>query len=927
MRLVHYMLILALSFCVLAAGCGWVSDRVASPVEGGAGGPSENAADQGAAWGAQGLPSLAEIAAELDGRKRESFTPVEGHRDGADFDPALFNSNVVPTPPSATYTPSYDPPQSVLTDLALAIYTFALPAYTGGPVALKLSWSDRPAQGDIFIGLGNWDKMTWQWFLPPADDSAAFPDLSPFIRNDDLCVAVVAVTGTGTFVLDELQFVVQQPPVADLQVDVDSGQPPLTVNFDAGGSHDPDSPITDFEWDLDGDGEFNEPGAEEAARGFSSTAFEYTDVGTYTVKVRVTDKTGDKDTAQREINVTQGQPPVADLLATPDAGNKPLAVSFDASGSIHPDGAIADFEWDFDGNGIFNETDNGEDLARGSSTPPAFIYINVGTYDVTVRVTDEDNDSDTAIAQINVTNTPPNADLQATPTSGPAPLSVDFDATGSTDPGGTITDYEWDFDGDGTYNGSGAEADARGNATPPTYQYALPGIYTPQVRVTDDDAAQDVAQATVVANNDPPSADLQADVTDGDPPLAVTFDASASSDPDGSISDFEWDFDGDGAFNEPGVEADARGSSTPVAYTYTDPGTFNAKVRVSDNFGITDTATLDIIVRGWAMITIDDPGLDPAAYSYLSFAVIGGHPAMAAWYSADSADHIRYMYSSTTTGSSESDWTVIEVPSVGNSGRELSLAEIGGSPAIASYDGFLTDLMYQRATNTGASADDWSASITIDDNNHTGRRPKLLEVSGNPAIFYRHNSESTVKYTRSTTPTGAAPGDWITPIDLAGPAGNATNTHGFAIINGNPAVLYYHWAKPNDTLHFQRSSTSTGEIDADWGTFFNLDTASGNGNWIHRLVEIDGNPAAIFQGGNYYFLHYFRATDTDGTAWGSVVTVDGSSSPSWMSLAQVGSNPAIAYQDNENDLIYVRSTTVDGGNAADWDNKETLEIH
>ena len=41
----------------------------------------------------------------------------------------------------------------------------------------------------------------------------------------------------------------------------------------------------------------------------------------------------------------------------------------------------------------------------------------------------------------------------ATPTSGPAPLDVDFDASGSSDPNGDpITAYKWDFDGDGQFD-------------------------------------------------------------------------------------------------------------------------------------------------------------------------------------------------------------------------------------------------------------------------------------------------------------------------------------------------------------------------------------------------------------------------------------------------------------------------------------------
>ena len=54
-------------------------------------------------------------------------------------------------------------------------------------------------------------------------------------------------------------------------------------------------------------------------------------------------------------------------------------------------------------------------------------------------------------------NQPPTAVATATPTTGPAPLTVTFDGTGSTDPdGGDTLTYAWDLDGDGAYDDSTA---------------------------------------------------------------------------------------------------------------------------------------------------------------------------------------------------------------------------------------------------------------------------------------------------------------------------------------------------------------------------------------------------------------------------------------------------------------------------------------
>jgi hypothetical protein len=76
------------------------------------------------------------------------------------------------------------------------------------------------------------------------------------------------------------------------------------------------------------------------------------------------------------------------------------------------------------------------------------------------------------------TNAPPIAEAEPAVRSGPAPLEVTFQATGSRDPDGSIASYQWDF-GDGT-SGTGPE---------PTHSYASGGRYFPRLTVTDDDGA------------------------------------------------------------------------------------------------------------------------------------------------------------------------------------------------------------------------------------------------------------------------------------------------------------------------------------------------------------------------------------------------------------------------------------------------------
>jgi PKD repeat protein len=83
-------------------------------------------------------------------------------------------------------------------------------------------------------------------------------------------------------------------------------------------------------------------------------------------------------------------------------------------------------------------------------------------------------------------NLPPVAQASANPTSGIAPLTVQFSAAGSTDSDGTIVGYAWDFN-DGN---SSTEAN-------PIHTYADAGTYQATLTVTDDDGASNSDGVTV----------------------------------------------------------------------------------------------------------------------------------------------------------------------------------------------------------------------------------------------------------------------------------------------------------------------------------------------------------------------------------------------------------------------------------------------
>jgi probable HAF family extracellular repeat protein len=98
-----------------------------------------------------------------------------------------------------------------------------------------------------------------------------------------------------------------------------------------------------------------------------------------------------------------------------------------------------------------------------------------------------------------------------------------------------------------------------------------------------------LAEGTVVPpppDNEPPVAVASADVYEGRAPLAVQFDGSSSTDPDGWALTFHWDF-GDGTSS----------TERSPAHVYESPGSYLVVLTVEDQGGLDASAQLEITVR------------------------------------------------------------------------------------------------------------------------------------------------------------------------------------------------------------------------------------------------------------------------------------------------------------------------------------------
>jgi PKD repeat protein len=214
------------------------------------------------------------------------------------------------------------------------------------------------------------------------------------------------------------------------------------------------------------------------------------------------------------------------------------------------------------------------------------------TYSYRVVSADKAGNSATSSGSTFTTSNVPPAvsSFAASPSSGTAPLQVQFTAS-VTDSDGTITGYEWDFDGDGVYEYSSVSPSAAN-----TYQTA--GTYSARVRAKDNGGAYVVSDPEVVtvstsANKPPIIVSILGTVTQSGSTSSVTFNVSAS-DPNGVIVKFEWDFDGNGTI-------DATTTTAPALYSYTAPGSYTPVVKVTDNQGATATAMTTVEVTDAAV--------------------------------------------------------------------------------------------------------------------------------------------------------------------------------------------------------------------------------------------------------------------------------------------------------------------------------------
>jgi ELWxxDGT repeat protein len=381
------------------------------------------------------------------------------------------------------------------------------------------------------------DGLAYSWTFGDGGTGTG-PNPSHTYAADGTFTVVVQVSdGVDTTSASTTVTVTNQAPVPSAGGPY-SGTHGVAVGFDASASTDSNGDALTFTWTFGDGGSASGP----------TPSHTYSADGTYTATVAVSDGV-DTVTASATVTIANALPVARP--GGPYTGFKNAPFVLDGTASTDGNGDALTYRWDF-GDGT---TGTGPAPSHTYDMPPGYYAF---VYNVTLVVNDGFGDSAPVVTTVQVKDHLPVA-RPGGPYTTYRNQPVTLDGSASSDEDGDALTYQWDF-GDGT-TGTGAT---------PTHTYSAFGNYLVRLLVNDGymDSAPAFTQVTVpdrrpFAHAGGPYAGVRGQ--------AITFDGSASSDPDGGPLTYQWDF-GDGT----------TGTGVSPTHVYTAVGSFVARLVVSD---------------------------------------------------------------------------------------------------------------------------------------------------------------------------------------------------------------------------------------------------------------------------------------------------------------------------------------------------------
>jgi tripartite motif-containing protein 71 len=326
-------------------------------------------------------------------------------------------------------------------------------------------------------------------------------------------------------------------PVADFESNVIEGYTFLSVQF-----ADLSDNATAWNWNF-GDGTYSTE---------QNPVHTYSKVGKYNVNLTVENAAGSNSKSKLiNLNAVILKAPGAAFSASPTSGKAPLKVTFTDKSTGKP----TSWNWNFgDGNSSTEQN-------------PVHTYSKVGLYTVKLTVKNADGSGKTSKSKYIYVKNPleaPSVVFSASPTSGKAPLTVNFTDKSTNSP----TSWNWNF-GDGNTS----------TEQNPVHTYSKVGQYTVKLKVKNAAGSSTISKSDYIKVINPfkaPNAAFSAKPTSGKVPLTVNFTDKSTNIP----TSWKWNF-GDGTSST---------EQNPV-HTYCKAGKYTVKLKVKNPAG-SSTKTL-----------------------------------------------------------------------------------------------------------------------------------------------------------------------------------------------------------------------------------------------------------------------------------------------------------------------------------------------
>jgi len=382
-------------------------------------------------------------------------------------------------------------------------------------------------------------------------------------------------------------------PIANAGADQSITLPTNSVTLNGTASSDADGSISSYAWTkISGPATYT-----IVNTGASSTAVNNLVQGTYSFRLVVTDNMGatDDDTVNIAVNSAQPPPnvsPVANAGADQSITLPASSVTLNGAASTDPDGTISSFAWSkISGPASYT-------IVNSSGSSTAINNLTQGTYSFRLVVTDNygATDDDTVVVTVNAAPPPPNQNPVAyagVDQGITLPInSVTLNGTGSYDADGTIASYSWT-----KISGPAAFTIVNANANSTAVNGLVQGTYEFRLLVTDNNGATDDDTVSVTVYPVPPPANIPPVANAGPdqsitlPTNNVTLNGTGSSDADGTIASYTWNY-----ISGPSTFTIVNANAASTSLTGLVQGTYVFSLMVTDNNGATSLDNISIVV-------------------------------------------------------------------------------------------------------------------------------------------------------------------------------------------------------------------------------------------------------------------------------------------------------------------------------------------